>query len=109
INYGIWPQALEMGKTAGANAAGDNLKYETVDAAVTFNGANTSVYSIGDNGKKQNVQYKTVEIKDSLKNIYLKYYFSNNRLCGAILIGDTAAAAKITQNVNENKLFKDMF
>ncbi|WP_411681267.1 FAD-dependent oxidoreductase [Clostridium thailandense] len=109
INYGIWPQALEMGKVAGANAAGEKLSYETVDAALTFNGANTSLYAIGDNGKNPNAQYKTVEFKDSAKKTYTKYYFSNNRLCGAILIGDTSSLAKVTQNVKENKLFKDMF
>ena len=109
INHGIWPQALEMGKVAGSNAAGDKSTYETVDGALTFNGANTSVYSIGDNGKKQGVQYKTVEIKDTSKKIYTKYYFSNNRLCGAILIGDTGSVARVTQNVKENRLFKDMF
>ena len=109
INYGIWPQALEMGKVAGSNAAGDKSAYETVDGVLTFNGADTSLYSIGDNGNKQGIKYKTVEIKDSAKKAYTKYYFSNNRLCGAILIGDTGSAARVTQNVNENRLFKDMF
>ncbi|HEX9025164.1 MAG TPA: FAD-dependent oxidoreductase [Clostridium sp.] len=109
INYGIWPQAIEMGKIAGANATGDSLIYETVDAALTFNGINTSLYAIGDNGKKPNVQYKTVEFKDPVKRTYTKYYFTNNRLCGAILIGDTSDIVKVTQDVKENKLFKQMF
>jgi flavorubredoxin/NADPH-dependent 2,4-dienoyl-CoA reductase/sulfur reductase-like enzyme len=109
INYGIWPQALEMGKVAGANATGDSLTYETVDPALTFNGMNTSLYSIGDNGKNPNVQYKTVEFKDPVKRSYTKYYFSNNRLCGAILIGDTSDIVKVTQDIKENKLFKQMF
>jgi NADH oxidase (H2O-forming) len=109
INYGIWAQALEMGKVAGANAAGDKLTYEIVDAALTFNGANTSLYAIGDNGKNPSIQYKTVEFKDLLKKTYTKYYFANNRLCGVILIGDTSDLVKVTQNVKENKLFKDMF
>ena len=109
INYGIWPQALEMGKVAGANAAGNSLTYETVDAALTFNGMNTSLYSIGDNGKNPNIHYKTVEFKDSAKKTYAKYYFANNRLCGVILIGDTSNIVKVTQDIKENKLFKDMF
>ncbi|BCZ47757.1 oxidoreductase [Clostridium gelidum] len=109
INYGIWPQALEMGKVAGANAAGDSLTYETVDSTLTFNGMNTSLYAIGDNGKKPNVQYKTVEFKDPVKRTYTKYYFTNNRLCGAILIGDTSDIVKVTQDVKENKLFKQIF
>ncbi|AGF54624.1 MULTISPECIES: FAD-dependent oxidoreductase [Clostridium] len=109
INYGTWPQALEMGKVAGANAAGDSLKYETVDAALTFSGMNTSIYAIGDNGKNPYLKYKTVEFKDPIKKIYEKYYFANNRLCGAILIGDTKKIVKVTQDVKENKLFTDVF
>ena len=109
INYAIWPQALEMGKVAGANATGDSLTYETVDAALSFNGMNTSLYVIGDNGKNPNVQYKTVEFKDPVKKTYTKYYFANNRLCGVILIGDTSIIAKVTQDVKENKLFKQIF
>ena len=109
INYAIWPQALEMGKVAGANATGDSLTYETVDAALSFNGMKTSLYVIGDNGKNPNVQYKTVEFKDPVKKTYTKYYFANNRLCGVILIGDTSTIAKVTQDVKENKLFKEIF
>ena len=52
INYAIWPQALEQGKVAGANAAGDALTYTTVSAGLSFHGMNTGLYAIGDNGKK---------------------------------------------------------
>ena len=58
---------------------------------------------------KEEVCYKTVEFKDSVKKTYTKYYFANNRLCGAVLIGDTSAIVKLTQDFKENKLFKDMF
>ena len=109
INYAIWPQAVEMGKVAGANAAGDSMKYDGVDGALTFNGMNTSLYAIGDNGKNPKIKYKTVEFKDPNKKTYTKYYFANNRLCGAILIGDTSKIVKVTQDVNENRLFNDMF
>lgn len=109
INYGIWPQAIEMGKVAGANAVGDLLTYETVEAALTFNGMNTSLYAIGDNGKKVNFQYKTVEFKDPVKRTFKKYYFANNRLSGAILVGNTSEMVKVTQDVKENKLFSEIF
>lgn len=109
INYAIWPQALEMGKVAGANAAGDSLTYETVSAALTFHGMDTALFAIGDNGKNADIKYKTVEFKDPMKMVYEKYYFSNNRLCGAILLGDTSKMAKVTVQVEEHTNFKDMF
>ena len=51
INYGLWSQAVEQGKTAGANAAGDDLEYETVSAALNFHGMGTALFAAGDNGK----------------------------------------------------------
>lgn len=109
INYGIWPQALEMGKVAGANAAGDNLSYETVSAATSFNGMDTSLYALGDTGKREGQYYKTVELNDPQKNCCERYYFSNNRLCGAILVGDTKKVAKVTKDVENHTQFKDLF
>lgn len=109
INYAIWPQALEMGKVAGANAAGDSLAYETVYAALTFHGMDTALFAIGDNGKNPDIKYKTVEFKDPMKMIYEKYYFSNNRLCGAILLGDTSKMVKVTAQIEEHTNFKEMF
>ena len=109
INYGIWPQAIEMGKVAGANATGDDLSYETVSAGLTFNGMNTSLFAIGDNGKDPNKKYKTVEFADEKKQTYEKYYFVNNRLSGVILIGDTSKLVEMTMAVEENRPFKKIF
>lgn len=109
INYAIWPQALEQGKVAGANAAGDALTYTTVSAGLSFHGMNTGLYAIGDSGKNPNLIYRTVEFKDMGRKQYEKYYFLNNRLCGAILIGDTSKMAFVTEAVEQKKTFKEMF
>ena len=109
INYAIWPQALEQGKVAGANAAGEKISYETVSAGLSFNGMNTSLFAIGDNGKNPNLIYRTVEFKDMGRKQYEKYYFLNNRLCGAILIGDTSKMASVTQAIEEKKNYKELF
>lgn len=109
INYAIWPQAVEMGKVAGSNAAGDSLVYETVSAGLSFNGMDTSLFAIGDNGKDLNKKYKTVEFADDQKQVYEKYYFVNNRLSGVILIGDTSKLVDLTMAVEENRLFNKIF
>lgn len=59
--------------------------------------------------RTQKFNIKTVEFKDPVKKTYTKYYFANNRLCGAILIGDTSNLAKVTQDMKESRLFKDIF
>lgn len=108
VNYAIWPQALEQGKTAGANAAGDCVEYEQVPAALTFHGMNTALFASGDNGKRPDVLYKTVEMKDPSKKQYEKLYFFNNRLCGVILIGDLSRMIELSQALEKKASFQEV-
>ena len=109
INYAIWPQAVEQGKTAGANAAGETEEYTTVPAALTFNSMNTSLYANGDTGKNPNLIYKTVEFKDMGRKQYEKCYFLNNKLCGVILIGDISKMARYAEAMQKKATFKELF
>ena len=108
INYAIWPQAMEQGKVAGANAAGEPLVYKGVSAALNFHGMGTALFAAGDNGKNSNLVYKTVEFKDMGKKQYRKYYFLTNRLCGVILIGDVSAMAKMTQLLEQHATYQEV-
>ena len=108
-NYAIWPQAVEEGKTAGANAAGETLEYTGVPAALTFHGMNTALFAIGDNGSNPDLVYRTVEFKDMARKQYEKYYFRNNRLCGAILIGDVSRMGEMTEAVEKRASFGELF
>lgn len=108
INYAIWPQAVEEGKTAGAQAAGDDITYSTVPAALSFHGMNTALFAAGDNGQNPDLIYKTVEYKDEGKKQYQKYYFLNNRLCGVILIGDTSRMAEMTEALEHHRQYKEI-
>ena len=108
INYAIWPQAVEEGKTAGAQAAGDDNTYSAVPAALSFHGMNTALFAAGDNGQNPDLIYKTVEYKDEGKKQYQKYYFLNNRLCGIILIGDTSRMAEMTEALEHHRQYKEI-
>lgn len=99
INYGIWPEASEQGRIAGANAAGENISYQAASPGVSFHGMNTALYAIGDNGKNNKLSYRTVETKDEAKKQYEKYYYVNRRLKGAILIGDVSKMAEVTEEI----------
>lgn len=101
MNYAIWPEALEMGKIAGANAAGEDISYEQVPAALTFEGMNTSLLAAGDNGKNPSKVYETLEYKDEEKKRYEKYYFHQDCLVGVILIGDTSKMVSLTEDLNK--------
>lgn len=109
VNLGNWAQAVEMGKVAGARISNDEAHYQTVSCGLSFNGMNTSLFAMGDNGKNEKKVYKTMEVKDPVKLQYEKYYFVNNRLCGIILIGDTSKLAKLSEAVEKQLPFKEVF
>lgn len=109
VNLGIWPQAVEEGTVAGAQAAGDtSVTYKPVSAALSFNGMNTSLFAAGDNGKQPDLIYKTVEFRDPARKQYQKYYFRNNRLCGVILLGDTSRMAEMTEALEKHKTYQEI-
>ena len=107
-NYGIWPEAVEQGKTAGANAAGDSLEYTPVPAALAFHGMNTALFAAGDNGRNPNLYYKTVEFRDMGKEQYRKYYFLNNRMSGVILMGDLSRMAAMTEALENHATYQEV-
>ncbi|MEG0392430.1 MAG: FAD-dependent oxidoreductase, partial [Anaerovoracaceae bacterium] len=97
VSFAIWNQALEMGKVAGINAVGDEATYKPVTPSNAFSGFGAELYAIGDNGKKENLHYKAVELYEDAKGIYKKLYFVNNRFVGGILIGNQASAPKMLE------------
>lgn len=105
VNYALWSQAVEMGKIAGANAAGEKLEYKPVPPALTFEGMDTSLFAAGDNGRNPDIKYKTKEVRDEAKNTFEKYFFIDNRLAGVILIGDTSKLNQLTEALNEKRSY----
>ena len=108
VSVGIWNQGLEMGKVAGANAAGDTLTYKAVTPSNAYSGMGTELFAIGDNGKKEGVNYKALQLIDTAKGIYKKLYFVNNRFTGGILIGDVVQSAKLLKGYEKQLTLEDM-
>ncbi|MFV0550674.1 MAG: FAD-dependent oxidoreductase [Anaerorhabdus sp.] len=107
VNFALWSEATEMGKIAGANAAGDDLTYTMVPGALSFFGLNTNLYAIGDTGRNPDISYKTLEVKDAQKGTYEKLYFANNLLCGFILVGDLAKMKSLNDAYSQKKSFAE--
>ena len=103
VNYAIWPQALDMGRVAGANAAGDDLAYEPTIPAVTFHGMATEIFSIGDNGKDPQKVYDRIEHVDEENIVYEKLYFCDDYFCGGILIGNTTKQPELMKAFAEKR------
>lgn len=104
----FWAQAAETGRIAGANAAGEPLQYTPLGASLSINAFNTSIFSLGTNGKDPDKKFRTVEFKDGQRRTYEKYYFFNNRLAGVILIGDTSKMVELTEAVDEGLTFDEV-
>lgn len=99
MNYALWGEASAQGKTAGANAAGEDTEYEPPSMGLSFHGMNTALYAIGDTGKVKELSYRTEERKDEARKQYEKYYYANGQLKGAILMGDLTKMAEVTEKV----------
>jgi flavorubredoxin/NADPH-dependent 2,4-dienoyl-CoA reductase/sulfur reductase-like enzyme len=88
---GIWETAIDQGKIAGANMAGDHKDYEPKVFGATLRAFGTRLFSIGDLGRNDtNGEYQQVSKSDELNNTYRKLYFKNGRLTGGILLGDVS-------------------
>jgi nitrite reductase (NADH) large subunit len=91
--YGIWPAALEQGKVAGAAMAGAAAHYEGTLPSNVLKVAGIDLMAAGDidaDGKltafvHQNEAQKT----------YRKVVLQDNRIVGAILLGDIRGSAEI--------------
>jgi NAD(P)H-nitrite reductase large subunit/rubredoxin len=97
VNYAIWGQAVEMGKAAGANAAGEEYRYEAFVPSNAFSGMGTTLFAVGDNGKDPEKTYKTLEKRDGAEGVYEKLYFTQDRFCGGILMGDVSKSAELLE------------
>lgn len=98
----FWAQAVETGRIAGANAAGDDLRYKPIGSSLVMEVCDTSVFALGTNGKDPDRKFRSEQIKDDVKKTYSKYYYDHGKLVGVILIGDIsgmgAAISKMKYN-----------
>jgi flavorubredoxin/NADPH-dependent 2,4-dienoyl-CoA reductase/sulfur reductase-like enzyme/rubredoxin len=95
VNFALWAQAVDEGRVAGANAAGDDLEYKGVTGALTLNALGTALYAVGEHGTS--AAYRAEESRDDAKGFYEKLYFSGERLAGFILIGDLSRLAELNR------------
>ncbi len=105
----FYAQAIECGRIAGANAAGDDLTYDALGASLVINAMNTGIFALGANGKDPDKVYRTVEFKDEQRKTYEKYYFRNNILEGCILIGDISKMLEMTDHIMNKDSYEEVF
>lgn len=105
INYALWREASEQGKTAGINAAGGNYVYETIIPFTTLDAFDSSVFSIGD-GSNPDIEYEIYEDYDG-ENLK-KLYFDKGIFTGGILIGDTSKKMALNKGLRNNENMEEL-
>lgn len=108
VNFGIWPQALDMAATAVSNIFGEEKHYKPIVPANMVGLSNIKLFAIGDNGKKADVSYDIYEDKDEEKGSLERYYFADGKLVGGTLIGNISKLAKLQAGFRNN-VGKDEF
>lgn len=98
--YGTWPSALNMGRVAGTNAAGGDLKFPPMVLSTMFTSMNAKVFSAG------NVDFcdpglDILEHKSVKKGEYKKLFFRDDKLVAGILLGDTKRSTRIVKGIED--------
>lgn len=108
-NFQLWQEASNQGRVAGANAAGERITYANQLLGLSLEGFGTTLFAIGDAGKKEGVPYKTVETSDGVSGRHEKYWFYGSSLQGAVVIGAPEKTAEISRAVTAHAEYRELF
>lgn len=104
--FGTWTAADQMGTTAGANCLGDNLVFKNFVASTMLQALNTTIFSCGNITEDESTT--TVILNNTLKKIYKKLFFKDEKIVGCILIGDSSKSINIINYIKEEKEINDI-
>lgn len=105
----FWAQACETGRIAGANAAGDDLEYVPIGSSLVMEAFDMSVFALGTNGKDPDKEFKAVEYRDDVRNVYEKYFFLDGKLEGVILLGDLSKMPAMMDKMSKHASYEEVF
>lgn len=95
--YGIWPAAMEQGRVAGANMAGQGLKYEGTVPANKLKVAGIHLFAAGDVDSAG--ERESLVREDEPAGVYRKLVLKDHALVGAILIGNLEGSDEILKAI----------
>jgi len=87
---GLWGPAQYQGTIAGMNAVGKGADYGGIPQATTMKVVGFPLFSVGE-VKAEDASYRDLDHEG--EGTYCRFLFRDNRLAGAILLGDTSLAA----------------
>lgn len=91
LPHTLWPIAVEQGRIAGANMAGENIEYQ---GSLSMNSVEFFGLPAVSLGKFKTVNsedgFEELKKSDGIANTYKKLILKDNRLRGAVMVGNIA-------------------
>ncbi len=98
---GLWPVSLEMGRVAGAAAAGDWVEYKTPLLSTMLAAFDMEIFSIGEVNLPAE-QCRIVEVNDPVENFFKRSYFKDGVLVGEVVIAPRVDTSQSIQNLGRD-------
>lgn len=98
VLYGLWTPAQYQGSIAGLNAAGSDSEFGGIPRSTTLKVLGMDMFSIGE-FEPADASYTCLEHEADVQ--YRRFVFRDNRLVGAILIGDTSLTAAVKSAIED--------
>ncbi|MBW3652192.1 MAG: (2Fe-2S)-binding protein, partial [Actinobacteria bacterium] len=96
IVYGLWAPLAEQARVAGAGVAGDPAAFHGAVQATTLKVSGVDVYAGGASAAAAPDGHDELVLSDSRSGIYRRLVLDGERLTGAALVGDVAAARQLS-------------
>lgn len=103
---GLWNIAIAQGKVAGYNICDKETLYENITPVTTLNAFEISLFSMGRIEQKQSTNILTN--KNFRTDDYKKIFVNNNKIIGAIVIGDTKKSPLLKSAIEQEVTFSDV-
>lgn len=97
--YGLWNIAIGQGTVAGHNMVGKDSTYKSITPVTTLNAFDISLFSMGDIEEDESTNILLEDTGES--NSYKKIFIKDNRITGAIVIGDTKISPILKRAIEE--------
>ena len=105
---GLWPVSMEMGRVAGAAAAGDWVEYKQPVLSTMLIAFDREIFSIGEVNLPSD-QCRVVEIIDPVEQYYKKSYIKEGVLVGEIIIAPHVDTSESMRNLGRDKSGKKTY
>jgi len=103
--YGIWGPAQYQGNIAAMNMAGGRVEFGGIPRSNTLKVLGLDLFSIG-RINPEDASFRT--LAHEADGCYFRFLFRDNRLVGAVLLGDTKLTATVKRAVESGADFSEL-